>query len=176
MESRRTLITGVASPVGTALLQAFLAEGARVLATDAEEARVEEQVAALGLEDCDDVITRGLDDSSLGSWWDLSNLIAAFYDELDVFVHVPEHDAASSLPLAIDRLKQALWNAADSGPDGACVVLIAGSSEAALERAGRELARDGAPVRIHAVEPGTPASVAKRVVELVGQRIERSQS
>jgi len=55
-------------------------------------------------------------------------------------------------------------------------VLIAGSSEATLEQAERELARDGAPVRVHAVEPGTPASVADRVVELVSQRIERRQS
>jgi hypothetical protein len=167
MANRRTLITGAASPLGAALVRAFVDEGARVLATDASDERVEQAMAALGLDDCDEVITRGHDESSLGAWWDLSNLIAAFYDQLDVFVHVPQLQPGASLPLAIGRLEQALWNAEEAAPGGTCVVVVAPGSASAAKQAEAALARDGAAIRVHAIEPEAPAEVARRVVDLV---------
>lgn len=168
MAGKRTLVTGVASPIGSAVVRALVEAGARVLATDATDESVEAAIAALDLDENDDVITRGLDESALGSWWDLANLIAAFYDELDVFVHIPQHDAGTSLPLAVDRLKQALWNAEDANPGGPCLVLVAPSGEGPAAAAEQALARDGSKFRVHVVEPETPVRVAARVVEWVG--------
>jgi len=170
MANCRTLITGAASPLGAALTQAFVDEGARILATDATDESVEAAMAALGLGDCDEVITRGHDDAALGAWWDLANLIAAFYDQLDVFVHMPRQQADASLPLAIRRLKQALWNAEDAAPGSACVVVVAPGSAAVASDAEAALARDGATIPVHAVEPDASPAAVRRIVDLVVAR------
>lgn len=103
MDGKRTLVTGAAGPMGRGLVQSFLENGATVMAVDETDEEIEASIEALGLAESDDVMTRGLDEAELGSWWDLANLIAAFYDELDVFVHIPKRVAAhgSRSPRAI---------------------------------------------------------------------------
>jgi NAD(P)-dependent dehydrogenase (short-subunit alcohol dehydrogenase family) len=174
MEGRRTLVTGAASPPGKEIVRAFVEHGAMVLAVDATDEKVEAAIDTLGLADSDDIITRGLDEQQLGSWWDLANLIAAFYHELDVFVHIPQIESTDSLPIAIDRLKQSLWNADDANPGGVSVVVISPSAEGSAKSAARDLSREKSKIRVDAVEPETPLAVAKIVLELVSP--ERSAS
>lgn len=180
MEGKRTLVTGAASAHGKAVVQVFVENGAMVIAVDDSDETVEKAVDALGLADSDEVITRGLDEGALGAWWDLANLIAAFYHELDVFVHIPQSESVDSFPMAIDRLKESLHNAHDAhdalnaDPDGARVVVISADAEASAMNAARDLAREGSNIPVNTVAPGTPHEVAKTVLELVSA--ERSAS
>jgi len=167
MDGKRTLVTGAASALGSAVVRAFVENGARVLAVDATDERVESAVDALGLADSNDVITRGMDESDLGSWWDLANLIAAFYDELDAFVQVPQAESIDSLPMAIERLKQSLSSAEQANRGEVSIVVISSSAEESAHNAARELASEGSKIRVSALEPGVPDEIAANVVELV---------
>jgi NAD(P)-dependent dehydrogenase (short-subunit alcohol dehydrogenase family) len=166
MEGKRTLVTGAASPMGREIVRVFVENGALVLAVDASDDKVEAAIDALDLPDSDDVITRGLDEEELGSWWDLANLIAAFYHELDVFVHIPQKGSTDSLALATDRLKEFLRNGDAANPGGVSVVVIASAATEAATNATRQLSGEGSNIRVEVVEPGTPHEVAKTVVEL----------
>jgi hypothetical protein len=183
MEGKRTLVTGAASAHGKAVVQVFVENGAMVIAVDDSDEKVEKAVDALGLADSDEVITRELDEGALGAWWDLANLIAAFYHELDVFVHIPQNESVDSFPMAIDRLKESLHNVHDANyahdalnadPDGARVVVVSADAEASAMNAARDLAREGSNIPVNTVAPGTPHEVAKTVLELVSA--ERSAS
>lgn len=177
MEGKRTLVTGAASALGKAVVQVFVENGAMVIAADDTDEKVEKAIDALGLADSDEVITRGLDERALGSWWDLANLIAAFYHELDVFVHVPQIESVDSLAMATDRLKESLHNAVDAvdaNPGGVRVVVISSNAEESAMNAARNLARKGSNIPVNVVAPGTPHEVAKIVLELVSP--ERSAS
>ena len=167
IEGKQTLVTGAASEVGRAIVQALVAEGARVIAVDTTDEAAEQATLELGLADADEVITRGLDDSDLGGWWDLSNLIAAFYHELDAFVHLPQGRASESLPLAVDRLKAAFANAAEAEPGRVSIVVVARDADEAASSAASKLRNEGLEVRLHALEPGDPDATAKTVVERI---------
>jgi NAD(P)-dependent dehydrogenase (short-subunit alcohol dehydrogenase family) len=166
LEGKRTLVTAAASAVGSAVVRALVDAGAMVVAVDTTDERVEKAVAALGLADSDDVITRGLDASNLGSWWDLANLIAAFYDELDVFVYIPQNGSTDSLPMAIGRLKPYLLNADAARPESVAVIVVSAFDEEGLKQAASELAGEGSSIRVRRVEPAAPPDVARAAVEL----------
>ena len=167
MEGRRTLIVGAASPIGSEIMRAFVGSGAMVLAVDATDEKIEAAVEALGMADSDQVITRELDESDLGSWWDLANLVDAFFDELDVFVYIPKIDTADSLSMAIDRLKQSLLNADQANPGGVSIVVISTSAEEPVNAAAGEFAREGSNIRVNALQPGAPNDVVAAVIEIV---------
>jgi NAD(P)-dependent dehydrogenase (short-subunit alcohol dehydrogenase family) len=170
LEGKRTLVTGAASELGSAIVRAFVESGAMVVATGATDEQIETAIEALGLADSDDVITRALDESDLGSWWDLANLIAAFYDELDVFVHIPLVESADSLSMGIDRMKQYLKNADDANPGEGSVVVVSGTGEPSANHAARELAHEGAKIRVYSVEPDAPTKTVDIILDLVSNK------
>ena len=168
LQGKRTLVTGAASELGSEIVRSFVESGAMVVATDATDEQIETAIEALGLADSDDVITRALDESSLGSWWDLANLIAAFYDELDVFVHIPEVESTDSLSMGIDRLKQYLKNADVSNPGEISVVVVSHTGELSANNATREFANEGSNIKVHSIEPQSPPSkLANIILDLV---------
>lgn len=167
IEDRRTLVTGAATPVGRAIVAKLVDAGARVIAVDATDEAVEQAIDELGLAEADEVITRGLDDSDLGSWWDLSNLIAAFYHELDAFVHLPKGPTSASLPKAVDRLKQALKNADLAAPGGVSIVVVSSEVDETVESIASQLIEEGSGIRVSSIEPGEPSTTAKAVVECI---------
>lgn len=182
LEGKQTLVTGAASELGSAVVRAFVEQGAMVVATDATDERIEAAIERLGLADSDAVITRELDESDLGSWWDLSNLIIAFYNELDIFVHIPQTESAESLSMAIDRLKQSLKNADIAKPGEGSVVVVSRDGEPSATHVARELAGEGLNLQVCSVEPGAASKVAAIVLNLVANKagpspeIERSTS
>jgi len=167
IEGRQTLVTGAATPVGRAVVEDLVAAGARVIAVDATDETVEQAIEELGLADADEVITRGLDEGELGSWWDLSNLIAAFYHELDAFVHIPKGPTRESLPKAVDRLKLALQNAELSEPGRVSIVVVSSDAEETLRSVANQLTEEGSGIRVSALEPGEPSATAKSVLERI---------
>ena len=167
MNGQRSLITGAASPIGLELVRAFVDRGATVIAVDSDEEKLEVAVAALGLADSEDVITRGLDASGLGSWWDLANLVTAFYYELDVFIHVSQGPAQDSLALAIDRLGQSLRNAEATNPEAVRIVVVASDAGPAADQARHALAAAGSAIPVAGLEPGSAPEVCKRVLQIV---------
>jgi hypothetical protein len=169
LEGKRTLITGAASEPGSAIVRAFVESGAMVVATGDTDEQIETAIEALGLADSDDVITRALDESDLGSWWDLANLIAAFYDELDVFVHIPRVESADSLSMGIDRMKQYLKNADDANPGEVCVVVVSHTGEPAADQTARELTSEGSNIRVYSVAPNASPKIADIVLDRVSK-------
>jgi NAD(P)-dependent dehydrogenase (short-subunit alcohol dehydrogenase family) len=171
IKGMQTLVTGAATEVGRAVVRAFVESGARVIAVDTTDEEVERAIDELGLADADEVITRGLDDRDLGSWWDLSNLIAAFYHELDALVHIPQGTAGESLPFAVDRLKESLAYADLASPGAASIVLLASAADetakATLEDVASRLAEEGSGVCVSALEQAAPNDTAAAVVERV---------
>ena len=170
LEGKRTLVTGAASELGSAIVRAFVESGAMVVATGATDEQIETAIEALGLADSDDVITRALDESDLGSWWDLANLIAAFYDELDVFVHIPLVDSADSLSMGIDRMKRYLKNADNANPGEVCVVCVSHAGEPSANQAARELASEGSNIRVYSVAPDPSAKIADIVLDRMSSK------
>lgn len=167
LNGRQTLVTGAASPIGRAIVREFVEKGAMVVAVDATDDEVEKAIDDLGLSDADEVITRGLDDSDLGSWWDLANLIGAFYHELHVFVHIPQKQASESLPIAIDRLKESLKNADTASPGGVSIVVVSEDSDDLAEKTARDLAEAQSNIRVSSLKPGPPSEVAKAIAKRV---------
>jgi hypothetical protein len=167
LEGKRTLVTGAASELGSAVVRTFVENGAMVVATDTTDEQTETAIEALGLADSDDVITRALDEADLGSWWDLANLIAAFYDELDVFVHIGAVPPEDSLSMGIDRLKQYLKNADVSNPGEVSVVIVSCKGEPSANDAAREFTDEGSKIRVYSIEPDAPSKIANTVLGLV---------
>jgi len=144
LDGMRALVSGGASEIGSQIVRGLLEHGASLVAVDSTDQRIEEAIAALGLDDPDEVVTRGLDATDLGSWWDLANLIDAYFHALDLFVHVTEPRAAKparelgidewrlaqaasgeSFLMAIGRLQRCLIEAGKESAAGACVIAIA---------------------------------------------------
>jgi hypothetical protein len=161
LEGRQTVVTGAASPAGRAIVAALAREGAMVIATDVTDGRVEQAMAAIGLAEADEVITRRLEETRLGSWWDLANLVDAYYHALDLLVHVPAGDVSASLPHAVARLEHALANAEVEGRGRASVLVVSDAAGAGTAEAARALAAPGHGVALR-VLPADPiaASVA----------------
>lgn len=147
LDGKRALVTGAASEIGSAIVRAFVEQGAMVVAVDQDEEEVEKAVASLGLDDPDDVVARDLDATDLASWWDLANFAGSYFHALDVFVHfggargeaaapkttrdlsMQELDGAQSLgarslSIAVNRLHEYLRNAANDTEDGASVIVV----------------------------------------------------
>jgi NAD(P)-dependent dehydrogenase (short-subunit alcohol dehydrogenase family) len=143
LEGKRALVTGGASEVGAAVVRALVEQGAMVVAVDTTDERIEQAVESLGIEDSEAVVTRGLDATDLVSWWDLANFVIAYYQELDVFVHIAEckcakpalglgiHElreaqatSAESFLMAITRLEEGLIESGKETEDGAVVIAI----------------------------------------------------
>ena len=109
------LVSGGASAVGSEVIRELVHRGASVLAVDSTEERIEEAIAKLSLENPDEIFTHALEGGDLVSWWDLGNLIAAYFHTLNLFVHVAE--PAPSVPartLALDVLREAEKTSFDS--------------------------------------------------------------
>ena len=109
------LVSGGASAVGSEVIRELVHRGASVLAVDSTEERIEEAIAKLGLENPDEIFTHALEGGDLVSWWDLGNLIAAYFHTLNLFVHVAE--PTTSVPartLGLDVLREAEKTSFDS--------------------------------------------------------------
>jgi nucleoside-diphosphate-sugar epimerase len=109
------LVSGGASAVGSEVIRELVKRGASVLAVDSTEERIEEAIAKLGLENPDEIFTHALEGGDLVSWWDLGNLIAAYFHTLNLFVHVAE--PTPSVPartLGLDALREAEKTSSDS--------------------------------------------------------------
>jgi hypothetical protein len=131
---------------------------------------------AIGLGDADEVITRGLDEASLGSWWDLANLIAAYYHALDVFVHVPAGAPATSMPMAIARLGEALANAEAESPGGSAIYVVSEDAGAASPELLRALERVDPGIPLEVVHPGPADAVVSQILDRVAGPVSPSQS
>ena len=109
------LVSGGASAVGSEVIRELVNRGASVLAVDSTEERIEEAIAKLDLENPDEIFTHALEGGDLVSWWDLGNLIAAYFHTLNLFVHVAE--PTPSVPartLGLDALREAEKTSCDS--------------------------------------------------------------
>ncbi len=175
LDGKQTLVTGAATETGRAIVQSFTEKGARVIAVDTTDDAVEQAIEELGLAEADEVITRGLDDSDLGSWWDLSNLIAAFYHNLDVFVHIPQGQPSESLPIAVDRLKQSLIHADQAVPGGVSVVVVSSGADETVRQVASQLTEEASRIRLSALVPSAPIDTAKAVVERVSIHTDSSK-
>ena len=109
------LVSGGASAVGSEVIRELVSRGASVLAVDSTDERIEEAIAKLDLENSDEIFTHALEGGDLVSWWDLGNLIAAYFHTLNLFVHVAE--PTPSVPartLGLDVLREAEKTSFDS--------------------------------------------------------------
>jgi len=136
-------VTHAASGIGSALVGAFVANGATVVATDSTDERVESAVESLGLQDSMDVVTRPLDVGQMASWWDLANFVIGVVDKLDILAHTLQIEAhrparglgieafrkaqaanADSALIGVNRMLAPLTDAAEECAAGASVIFI----------------------------------------------------
>ncbi len=141
LEGIRFLVTGAASPIGSALLEEFARGGASLLAADADEDELDAAIARLA--EPDDVFSHVLEGDDVVSWWDLTNLVAAYFHCLNVFIHIarplPEVPVRALRPdalgaamsatvesfiTAIARLEKYLVEAAREDRFGAYAVIV----------------------------------------------------
>ena len=115
LEGVCALVSGGASAVGSEVIRELVNRGASVLAVDSAEERIDEAIAKLGLENPDEIFTHALEGGDLVSWWDLGNLIAAYFHTLNLFVHVAEPTpSAPARTLGLDVLREAEKTSFDS--------------------------------------------------------------
>jgi len=142
------LVSGGASEVGSQLIRELAHRGASVLAADSDEEQLEKTIAGLGLDNPDEIFTHVLEGGDLVSWWDLGNLVAAYFHTLHLFIHIAEEKPAvpvrtlgqealreaqavstDSLLTAVARLEKYLIAASEEDEVGACVIAITPNSE-----------------------------------------------
>ena len=115
LEGVCALVTGGAGEVGSEVIRELVKRGASVLAADSTEERIDEAIARLGLDDPEEIFTHALEGGDVVSWWDLANLIGAYFNTLNFFVHIAE--PSRSVPvrtLALDALREAQAVSTDS--------------------------------------------------------------
>jgi len=146
LEGVCALVSGAASPIGSALMRELTRVGASVLAADSSEEALER--ATLQLDEPDEVFSHVLEDGDVVSWWDLANLVGSYFNTLNLFVHIAEPIApvpvrtlgvdalraaqsasTDSFVTAIARLEKYLVEASREDEIGACVVAVVPSSE-----------------------------------------------
>ena len=146
LESVCALVSGAASPIGSALMRELTRGGASVLAADSSEEVLESAVEQL--DEPDEVFSHVLEGGDVVSWWDLANLVGAYFNTLNVFVHIAEPIApvpvrtlgvdalraaqsasTDSFVTAIARLEKYLVEASREDEIGARVVAVVPSSE-----------------------------------------------
>ena len=109
LEGVCVLVSGAASPVGSALLREFAQAGASLLAADSGEEELERAIEKL--DEPDEVFSHVLEGGDVVSWWDLANLVGSYFNTLNVFVHV----AAPAAPVPVRTLNVDAVRAAQSG-------------------------------------------------------------
>jgi len=176
LDGMRALVSGGACEVGGEVVRALVENGASVVAVDSTDELIEAAIASLGLDDPEDVFTRGLDATDLGSWWDLSNLIGAYFHALDVFVHVAEPRATKrARELSIDELRNAQASSAES------FLMAIGRLQQSLIEAGKESASGASVIAISSPgadgsAPGLPGSAMRASVVAMVEAMAREFS
>ena len=114
-----------------------------MLAVDSSEEELDAAIASLDLRKPDEILTSELEAGDLFSWYDLGNLIASYFDTLNVFVHIGESSpgesartlgveavrkaqttSSDSFLTAIGLLDKYLVTAAEENPEGACAIAV----------------------------------------------------
>jgi 3(or 17)beta-hydroxysteroid dehydrogenase len=135
LEGKTALVTHAASGIGSALVGAFVANGATVIATDSTDERDESAVESLGLQDSIDVVTRPLDVTQMAAWWDLANFVIGFVDKLDILAHnLPIEAHRPARGLRVEEFRESQATGADSALVGVNRLLVP-LTEAAEENA-----------------------------------------
>ena len=137
------LVSGAASEIGMETVRILAGQGASVLAVDSNEEKVQAAIESLDLQKPEDVLVSELEGGDFFSWYDLGNLIGAYFNTLNVFVHIGASSLGESArTLNVEALRQAeaassdsfitavgfldkfFVAAAEENPEGACVIAV----------------------------------------------------